>query len=191
MTIETSASDSYRESARRAVRRYSLFYLAQAGLLVAAGIFAILFPYFTSTAFVWILGWLLVITGIVQGIGLVGARESPSFWPQLISVVLSVLIGALLLRDLDQAMVVVSILLIVLFMIDGIARIVFALAIRPLTNWFYVFLSGVIGVALSVWLWSSMPGTATWLIGLMLGINLISAGATLGWLAWQVRKATN
>jgi uncharacterized membrane protein HdeD (DUF308 family) len=84
---------------------------------------------------------------------------------------------------------VVSILLIILFMIDGIARIVFALTIRPLTNWFYVFLSGVIGVALSIWLWATMPDTATWLIGLMLGINLISAGVTLGWLAWQVRKA--
>lgn len=191
MTTDADGIDTYRASARRAVRRYSLFYLAQAVLLVAAGVFAILFPYFTSTAFLWILGWLLVITGIVQGIGLIGASESPSFWPQLISVVLSVLIGALMLRDLEQAMVVVAILLIVLFMIDGIARIVFALTIRPLTNWFYVFLGGVIGIVLSIWLWVSMPDTATWLIGLMLGINLISAGVTLGWLAWQVRKAAH
>ncbi len=189
MAPEMNASEAYRASARRAVRRYSLFYLAQAALLVAAGVFAILFPYFTSTAFIWMLGWLLIISGVVQALGLIGASESPSFWPQLISVVLSVLIGFLLLRDLGQAMVVVSILLIILFMIDGIARIVFALTIRPLTNWFYVFLSGLIGVALSIWLWATMPDTATWLIGLMLGINLVSAGVTLGWLAWQVRKA--
>ena len=35
----------------------------------------------------------------------------------------------------------------------------------------------------------AMPVTAAWLIGFLLGINLISVGAAIAWLAWQIRQA--
>src|SRR3954452_5850292 len=40
----------------------------------------------SSAAVVVLLGWLLITSGIVQGLSLIGARQVPHFWLQLISV---------------------------------------------------------------------------------------------------------
>jgi uncharacterized membrane protein HdeD (DUF308 family) len=50
-------------------------------------------------------------------------------------------------------------------------------------------LSGIIGILLSLILWASLPVTAVWLLGVLLGIDLICEGAALGYLAWQVRQS--
>src|SRR6185312_3994522 len=93
-----AAAEVFREAMRDTVKRYSLWYLIQGVLLIAAGMLAIIYPVISSAAVVILLGWLLVISGVVQGLSLIGARQVPHFWLQLISVILAVLIGFLFLR---------------------------------------------------------------------------------------------
>ena len=114
----------------------------------------------------------------------------PHFWLQLISVILALLIGFLFLRDPAQGLLTITLLLIVFFMIEGISKVVFALTIRPLPNWGWVLASGLVGILLSLILWSSLPVAALWLVGLLLGIELISVGAAIAYLAWQVRQSS-
>jgi uncharacterized membrane protein HdeD (DUF308 family) len=136
-----------------------------------------------------LLGWLLIISGALQGLSLIGARHVPHFWLQLISVILAVLVGFLFLRDPAQGMLSVALLLIVFFMMEGVSKVVFALTIRPFANRGWVLASGLVGIVLALVLWANLPVTAVWLIGLLLGINLISVGAAIAWLAWNVRQA--
>src|SRR3954471_14841015 len=119
-----AAAEVFREAMRDTVKRYSLWYLIQGALLIAAGILAIIYPVFSSTAVIVLLGWLLIISGVVQGLSLIGARHVPQFWLQLISVILAVLIGCLFLRDPAQGLVTIALLLIVFFMIEGISKVV-------------------------------------------------------------------
>jgi len=185
----SAAAEVFREAAREAVKRYSLWYLVEGILLLAAGILAIIYPLVSSLAVVVLLGWLLVVSGIVQGISLLGARQVPYFWLQLISVVLGVLIGFLLLRDPSQGLMTITLLLIVFFMIEGMSKIVFALTIRPFPTWGWVLASGVVGIILSLVLLTTLPVTAIWLIGVLLGIELISVGAAMTNMAWRVRRS--
>lgn len=187
MTLD-EAAEVFRGAVRDTVKRHSLWYLIQGGLLVLAGIVAIVYPLLSSLSVIILLGWLLILSGVVQGISLIGARQVPYFWLQLVSVILGLLIGFLFLRDPAQGLVTVTLLLIVFFMIEGISKIVFALTIRPFPNWGWVLASGLVGVVLSLILLVSLPVTASWLIGLMLGIELISVGAALTYLAWSARK---
>lgn len=184
-----AAAEVFREAMRQAVKRHSLWYLIQGVLLVVAGLLAIIYPVISSVAVVVLLGWLLILSGIVQGFGLIGAGQVPHFWLQLISVILAVLIGFLFLRDPEQGLVTVTLLLIVFFMIEGMSKVVFALTIRPFPNWGWVLASGLVGIALSIILLVSMPVTAMWLIGLLLGLQLVSVGASIAYLAWQVRQS--
>ncbi len=186
-----AAAEVFRQAMRETVRRYSLWYLIQGVLLVVAGVFAILYPIISSVAVIVLLGWLLIASGVLQGISLIGARHVPHFWLQLISFVLSVLIGFLFLRDPEQSLLTVTLLLIVFFMAEGLSKVVFALTIRPFPNWGWVLASGLVGIVLSLILWASMPVTAVWLIGFLLGIELISVGAAMAYLAWQVRQASS
>src|SRR5215216_5828694 len=184
-----AAAEVFREAMRDTVKRYALWYLVQGGLLIAAGVLAIIYPVLSSAAVVVLLGWLLIISGVVQGLSLIGARHVPHFWLQLISVILAVLIGCLFLRDPAQGLMTIALLLIVFFMIEGISKVVFALTIRPFPNWGWVLASGLVGILLALILWANLPVTALWLIGVLLGINLISVGAAIGYLAWQVRQS--
>jgi uncharacterized membrane protein HdeD (DUF308 family) len=183
-----AAAEVFRDAMREAVKRYSLWYLVEGVLLVVAGILAIIFPMVSSIAAIVLLGWLLIISGILQGFSLLGARHVPHFWLQLISVVLSILIGFLFLRDPEQGLLTITLLLIVFFMMEGISKVVFALTIKPFPNWGWVLASGLVGITLSALLWANLPVTAVWLIGLLLGLQLISVGAAIGYLAWQVRQ---
>lgn len=185
-----AAAQVFREAMRQTVKRYSLWYLIEGVLLVAAGVLAVIYPVVSSVAVVVLLGWLLIISGALQGISLIGARHVPHFWLQLISVILAVLIGFLFLRDPAQGLLTITLLLIIFFMIEGISKVVFSLTIRPFPNWGWVLASGLMGMLLSAFLWASLPVTAIWLIGLLLGLELISVGAAIAYLAWRVRQAS-
>lgn len=184
-----AAAAALREAMRETVKRYSLWYLIQGVLLVAAGVLALIYPFIASVAVVFLLAWILIISGVLQGIGLIGASNVPHYWLQLISAVLAILIGVLLLRSPDSGLLIMTVLLIVYFMVEGIAKVIFALTIRPFPNWGWVLGSGFVGILLALILWANMPLSSDWVLGLMLGILLVCEGAALTYLAWHVRTA--
>ncbi|ODS03404.1 hypothetical protein AUC71_00890 [Methyloceanibacter marginalis] len=183
------AAAALREAMRETVKRYSLWYLIQGVLLVVAGVLALVYPFIASVTVVFLLAWILIASGILQGIGLIGASNVPHYWLQLISAVLAILIGVILLSSPDSGLLIMTVLLIVYFMVEGIAKVIFALTIRPFPHWGWVLGSGLVGILLALILWANMPLTSDWLLGLMLGILLVCEGAALTYLAWQVRTA--
>jgi uncharacterized membrane protein HdeD (DUF308 family) len=184
-----AAAAAMREAMRETVKRYSLWYLLQGVLMVVAGVLALVYPLLASVAMVYLLAWILIISGVLQGIGLIGARDVPHYWLQLISVVLAIIIGVLLLNQPESGLLVMTVLLIVFFMVEGISKIIFALTIRPFPNWGWVLASGLVGIVLAVYLWANMPIASEWVLGILLGIMLVSEGAALAYLAWKVRTS--
>ena len=188
MSVET-ASQVIREAMREKVKRHSFWYILQSVLMILAGIMALVFPIISSVTIIIFLGWLLIFSGVLQAFSLIDARHVPHFWLQLVSVVLSVLVGILFLRNPGAGLLALTLLLIVFFMVEGISKIIFSLTIRPFPNWGWVFASGMVGILLAFYLWANTPVTAIWLLGVLLGIELISEGAALGHMAWQARKS--
>ena len=183
-----AAAQVMREAMRETVRRHSLWYLIQGALMILGGILALIYPIVSSVAVVLFLGWVLIVSGVVQGISLIDARNVPHFWLQLVSVILSIVVGLLLIRNPEQGLLTITLLLIVFFMVEGFSKVIFSLTIRPFPNWGWILVSGIIGILLSLFLWANLPVTAIWLLGLLVGIQLISEGAALGYLAWRVRQ---
>lgn len=188
MSVE-AASGVMRDAMRDAVKRHSTWYLVQSALMIVAGMLALIFPAISSVAVVIFLGWLLIISGVLHAISLIDARDVPHFWWQLLSVVLFMVVGFLFLRNPGAGLLSLTLLLIVLFMLEGVSKVIFAMTIRPLPNWGWVLASGILGILLSLWLWASGPVTALWLLGVLVGIQLIFEGAALGSLAWQVKQS--
>ncbi len=183
------ASAVLRAAVRDTIRKRSLLYLIQGGVMVLAGVVALIFPAFMSTGLLSLLGWLLILSGIVQVVSLIGATQVPYFWLQLVTVVLEVVVGYLLVSNPAAGLVAVTFLMLVLFFVDGVARIVFALMIRPMGDWLWVLGSGLVAIACAIVLFASLPEAASWLLGVLLGIHLICAGGALGLLAWKLRRA--
>jgi uncharacterized membrane protein HdeD (DUF308 family) len=131
----------------------------------------------------------LIISGVVQGIGLIGARHVPHFWLQLISVALSVVVGLLLLRQPQAGLIVFGALLIVYFIVEGMAKVIFALTIKPFPNWGWVLASGLVGILLAAYLFANLSTISEWVLGFLLGIQLLCEGVALAYLAWRVRES--
>jgi uncharacterized membrane protein HdeD (DUF308 family) len=186
-----AAAATMRDAMRQTVRRYSLWYLVQGILMVVTGVLALIYPWIASVAMVRLLGWFLIVSGVLQAIGLIGAREVPYFWLELISAILPIVLGLLLLRHEDVSLYFFSIVVIVYFMIEGIVKILFALTIRPFPSWGWVFFSGVIGIALSIYLWANLSIVSALMLAVLLGVLLVVEGAALASLAWRARKLTD
>src|SRR6476646_5347320 len=183
-----AAAAALREAMRDTVRRYSLWYLVQGILMVVTPFLALISPWTASVAILRLLGWFLIISGVLQAVGLIGAREVPYFWLELISAVLAIVIGLLLLRHTDAGLLFFSVLFIVYFMVEGIVKVIFGLTIRPFPNWGWVFASGLIGILLSVFLWANLSTVSEWVLGFLLGVLLVVEGSALTSMTWRIRR---
>ena len=72
--------DAAAAAMRETVKRYSIWYLLQGVLMVVAGVLALIYPLLASVAMVYLLAWVLIISGVLQAIGLIGARDVPHYW---------------------------------------------------------------------------------------------------------------
>jgi len=188
MSLDAAAA-AMRDEMRDTVRRNSLLYLLQGILMVVTGLLALIYPSLASVAIVRLLGWLLIISGILQGFGLIGAGEVPYFWMQLLSAVLAILIGVLLLRHTDAGLLLFSVLFLIYFMIEGMVKTIFAFIIRPFPNWGWVLASGLLGIVIALYLWANLSTVSDWMLGVLLGVFLLVEGTALSSLAWRVRQA--
>ena len=102
---------------------------------------------------------------------------------------LSIVVGLLLLRQPEAGLLVFSALLIVYFMVEGMAKVSFALTIRPFPNWGWVLAAGLVSIALALYLWTNFAGISEWVLGFLLGIQLLVEGAALTYLAWRIRES--
>ena len=186
-SLETAA-EIYREALRETVERNALLYISEGALLAVIGLLAIIYPLFSVTSIAVALGWLLIVTAVLQGIVLYGMRSMPHFAFQLLSVILALFIGVLMLRDPSQARQTIILLLIIFLMLQGVSRLIFGLTIRPFRHWQWVMGSGALGIFLSLVLLANLPEPATWLVGLLVGIELIGEGAAIAFLAWDRKQ---
>jgi uncharacterized membrane protein HdeD (DUF308 family) len=190
MSLE-AAAEVLREAMRETVKRHWIWYLLQGALMVVAGVLALVYPVVASVAVISLLGWVLIASGLLQGLSLIGAQHVPNFWLQLVSVALSIVVGILFLSNPEDGLTTVTFLLIVYFVVEGISKVIFALTIRPFPNWGWVLGSGALSIGIAFVLYASMTSFSVWFLGLLLGIQLIAEGAALAYLAWDVRRAAH
>mgnify|MGYP000936658547 CR=1 FL=1 len=69
-----------------------------------------------------------------------------------------------------------------------LAKVIFALSIRPFPNWGWVLASGLISIALAAYLFGNLTTASEILLGVLLGIQLLVEGAAITYLAWRVRE---
>jgi uncharacterized membrane protein HdeD (DUF308 family) len=102
--------------------------------------------------------------------------------------VLSLLVGVVLVADPLAGAIPLTLLVAVLFLATGVAKTMFALALRPASGWVWVLASGLVSVVLGVMILAGLPATATTILGLLLGIELVSNGVLFLFVALGLRR---
>lgn len=166
---------------RNAVRRHWGLFLVQGLVMLVLGLLALARPMIATIAVELFAAWQFLIGGIVGLAGVFTAWKTPGFVWALIRAVMAILIGILLLWRPIAGVLTLTLLLAAFFAAEGIAYIIASITQRAALpgSWLWVLLSGVIDLILAAIIISGWPGTAAWVLGLMVGINLIMSGVAL------------
>jgi len=191
--IPSSEERDVQAAVQQVLRKHSTLYLVEGVILVILGLLAVLVPAMASLAVAVFLGWLFLVSG---GVGLATTfltRGAPGFWWSLLSAVLAIVVGGLLIASPVSGVLSLTYVLIVFFLVEGIATIMYAVEHRSQypSRWGWMLVSGIIDVILAVIIYSGLPGTAAWAIGLLVGINMVFGGIALITLALYARTAAS
>lgn len=148
-------------------------------LFIIFGLLAIALPGIFTLGLELTIGCLFIIAGIVQLVRTFTTKGTLGTMTALLSAVLYIVIGILLLSFPFRGVLALTILLTVYFVIEGIAKIVLAFQLKQFTGWLWLFLSGILSLALALIIWYGWPNTAFWVLGLLVGINLLFFGFSL------------
>jgi len=156
--------------------------------LILAGIAAIAFPFLSTIAAKVMLGWLFLIGGVLMIIHAFQAPAWSGFLWELLIGVLYVVVGGYLAFFPLTGLLTLAIVLAALFIAEGIFEIVMAYRVSPHEGWVWLLLSGIAAIAVGVLIALGLPGSATWALGLLVGINLLFSGWSYVFLALAGRR---
>lgn len=174
------------------LRGHSTWFIVYGVVMALLGLFAIALPGIATLAVSLTIGWLLLLGGAVGLVAVIkSGRSAPGFWWNLITAIVCVLAGLSLLFRPISGVITLTIILAAYLLASGIGHIMIALGYRrDIPNaWGWMLLTGIIDIILALIIISGMPGTAAWVLGLLVGINLLMTGISLIIAALAVRKA--
>jgi uncharacterized membrane protein HdeD (DUF308 family) len=162
--------------------------LALGILMIIMGVVAIGAPVVATIAVQFMLGWLLVISGIAEGIHAFMAQGWRGFLFELLSAVLYLAVGILLLVNPLGGALALTIVVAVFLIVEGIFKIITAFRVRDHDGWGWLLASGIVSVVLGVLIWAQWPASGLWVIGLLVGIQLLFTGWALVMLALAAKR---
>jgi uncharacterized membrane protein HdeD (DUF308 family) len=147
-------------------------------LLIVAGVAAIAFPVLSSLAVeVWT-AIAFIIAGVAQTIHAFAVRSWGGFFLGLLVGLLYLVAGVVLWNNPLAGVVTLTVFLAAVLVVDGVFRSILAFQIRPRAGWLWLLFGGIVSIILGLMIWGQLPSSALWVLGLLLGINLVFSGFT-------------
>jgi uncharacterized membrane protein HdeD (DUF308 family) len=169
------------------IRKKWGWFLALGIIQITAGILAVSFAASATFASVATLGVLFLIAGGAQLAGALLARDWDGFYLFLLLGLLYAVAGLLTLEHPLLAAEGLTLMIAALFLLVGLFRIAIALIDRfPFSS--CVLFNGVVTVLLGVAIWRQWPESGLWVLGTLVGIELIVNGVTWSVLAVGARQ---
>lgn len=145
-------------------------------IMMILGLGAILLPFIATLTIEALLAGILILAGATQLVHAFKSQQPKGSVLRLLAAALYILVGVLLLSFPRRGVLTLTLLLAVMFAIVGSFKIALSLHLRPFPSWGWLMISGIVALVLGTLIWIGLPGTATWVIGLLVGIELLFSG---------------
>jgi uncharacterized membrane protein HdeD (DUF308 family) len=152
----------------------SLFWTGLA--MVALGVAAIVFPMTATLVATLMIGWAVLLFGIIALWRSFSIHGTGPFFGALLVGLAAIAAGVLLLVNPLAGELGITVIVAVLFILEGAFEMSFALELRPFTGWVSLLISGIISVAAAILILAAWPGVSLVLLGILFGVNFISTG---------------
>jgi uncharacterized membrane protein HdeD (DUF308 family) len=173
---------------QKLAKRVSGFSLVLAILLIVFGGLAILLPIEFSFGVVIVVAWLLMIGGVVHFIHAFRRHEGHRFWNAAVGIIYF-LTGLYLRMNPLLGLAALTLALIAFFVAQGLVDIFLYFRTRGSGASGWLLFHGVVTLILGLLIWQHWPSGALWVVGTLVGINMIMTGTTRLMLTLAVRRA--
>jgi uncharacterized membrane protein HdeD (DUF308 family) len=153
-----------------------VLYLILGLVLLLGGLAAIAFPFLSTLAAKLALGWIFLFSGGMAIVHAFTAGKWRGFFFNLLIGILYVVAGGYLLLLPLSGIITLTIVVAALFLADGLLEAIMAFRVKPHEGWGWVLASGLAAIAAGLLIALQLPNSATWAIGLLVGIKMIFAG---------------
>ncbi|MGZ4867956.1 MAG: HdeD family acid-resistance protein [Candidatus Angelobacter sp.] len=144
-------------------------------LMIVLGIVALVIMPAATIGTVLVLGWLLVISGVIEAVQAFRVRQWGGLFLHLIGGVLGILVGLLVVTHPVAGALAWTLLFASFFTVIGVFRLVAAIRLK-FPNWGWAAFDGAITLGLGILLWIEWPWSGLWFMGLAVGISLMLRG---------------
>jgi uncharacterized membrane protein HdeD (DUF308 family) len=160
------------------VRRSWGWYLVVGIVLVVLGTIAIGSVFLMTIASVFFFGWILIVGGVIEVVHAFWHKRWAGFFLDLLTGILYVVAGWMMVTNPQESALLLTLLIAMFLVFEGVFRIVAALAVRY-PHWGWVLLDGIVSLVLGILIWRQWPVSALWVIGLFVGIEMLLNGWSL------------
>ena len=145
-------------------------------LNILLGIFLLGSPFMAGIITTFLLGGILLVGGIVELVHAFTANSWKAGILKFFGGVLALIVGALFLFQPLKGLEILSWVIAVFFLMDGLSRIVAAFKVKPERGWGWLLFGGIITTLLGGYILADWPLSALWVIGLLVGIRMLFTG---------------
>lgn len=144
--------------------------------MLVLGIAAIVFPMVSTLVATYFVGWLLLVAGCCLLAGSFAILGAGPFFGALLLSLLLIGCGIFMLFNPVAGAAGLTLVVGMLFMLQGAFELFFALELRPYPAWSGVLISAILSIAMALLVLISWPGISLVLLGVLIGVNFISTG---------------
>ena len=159
-----------------ALRQYRDGLSKAAMLMILLGVLAIILPVASSLAVNFMIGGILTLAGLVGFFFALSLRSTGLFIWAMISGLFPLCIGLYLLFFPAAGLVALTAFVAIVLLVTGVSQALFALEMRKSRNWEWALISALISTILGVFILVALPQASRVLLGIFLGIDLVSTG---------------
>ncbi len=156
-------------------------------LLTISGIAFISFTSMATLTSVYLFGFLMIFGGILQAVTSFSALSGWQRWLWLLFSIFYILAGFFAFKAPLATASALTWLIAVFIIAGGIVRIINAFQVRPLSGWGWILLSGILLLVTGL-LIANNPTSPLWVLGLLLGMDLLIQGINLLTLSFAINK---
>ncbi len=148
-------------------------------LAIITGIVSIAAPAIASLTIGIFMGWILVFAGVLQFIDAFAVRETGRVGLRLLGALITAGIGIWVLTSDYKGTFTLTVILGIWFFAGGLIRVIAGFRERGTPGAGLVVFNGVLGLVLGFLILEDLPSSASWAIGLLVGVDLLFAGFAL------------
>jgi len=179
MTPGKMNPEDLRDYLRSVVRERRGWFIGIGVVMIVLGLVCAAMPALGTLAAETVLAYVLFVAGVVTGLKAFSVPDWGGRVGQLLLAILYIVVAVLLLSQPVAGAQTLTVIVAAYFLADGAIRLYIAFRVRHGGQWFWPLLAALCSLALGVIIVASYPFSATWVLGLLAGINFLFIGTAL------------